>query len=39
VTLPLNCGVTVAVNVTDCPKFDGFVEEARVVVVVALFTT
>src|SRR5271169_1373470 len=36
--VPLNCGVTLAVNVTDCPTFDGFSEETREVVVVALFT-
>jgi hypothetical protein len=39
VTLPLNCGVTLAVKVTDCPEFDGFREEANAVVVVALLTT
>lgn len=38
-TLPLNCGVTLAVKVTDCPKFDRFRDEAKVVVVVALLTT
>jgi hypothetical protein len=38
-TVPLNCGVTFAVKVTDCPKFDGFCEEVKVVVVVALLTT
>lgn len=37
--VPLNCGVTLAVSVTDCPTFDGFCEEAEVVVVVAFFTT
>ena len=26
---PVTCGVTVAVKVTDCPKFDGFSEEAQ----------
>jgi len=31
--------VTVAVNVTDWPKTDGFTEDARVVLVFALFTT
>jgi hypothetical protein len=35
----VNCGVTLAVKVTDCPTFDGFREEGKVVVVVALFTT
>jgi hypothetical protein len=30
---------TVAVNVTLCPKTDGFVPEVRLVVVLALFTT
>jgi hypothetical protein len=39
VTVPLNCGVTLAVKVTACPKFDGFCEEAKAVVVVALLTT
>jgi hypothetical protein len=43
VTVPagvlLNCGVTVAVKVTDCPKADGFTDEASVVVVLALSTT
>jgi hypothetical protein len=39
VTVPLNCGVTLAVKVTPCPTFDGFGEETQVVVVVALFTT
>ena len=31
--------VTVAVNVTDCPNTDGFAEEARAVLVLALLTT
>jgi len=31
--------VTVAVKVTLCPKTDGFAEDARVVLVLALFTT
>jgi len=39
VGVPLNCGVTLAVNVTDCPTFEGFSEEAKVVVVVALLMT
>jgi hypothetical protein len=30
VTVPLNSGATVAVKVTDCPKFDGFSEEVKV---------
>ena len=30
---------TVAVNVTDCPKTEGFAEEVKAVVVLALFTT
>ena len=38
-TVPTNCGVTLAVKVTDCPKFDGFSDEVRAVVVVALLTT
>jgi hypothetical protein len=29
VAVPPNCGVAVALNVTECPKFDGFSEEAR----------
>ena len=37
--VPLNCGATVAVKVTDCPEFDGFSDEAKAVVVVALLTT
>src|ERR1700722_16364364 len=39
VGVPLNCGATRAVKVTDCPKLDGFREEAKVVVLVALPTT
>lgn len=31
--------VTVAVNVTLCPTVDGFCDEVRLVVVLALFTT
>ena len=39
VTVPVAVlGVTVAVKVTESPKFDGFWEEATVVEVVALFT-
>src|ERR1035438_5316126 len=38
-TLTLNSGVTLAVNVTDCPTIDGFWEEAKAVVVVALLIT
>ena len=30
---------TVAVKVTDCPKSEGFTEDANAVVVLALFTT
>jgi hypothetical protein len=30
---------TVAVKVTDCPKTDGFTDEVRLVVVLALLTT
>jgi hypothetical protein len=37
--VPLYCGVTVAVKVTDCPKLEGFRDEVRVVLVVALLTT
>jgi hypothetical protein len=39
VGVPLNCGVTLAVRVTDCPKFEGFCDEINAVVVVALPTT
>ena len=39
VTVPLNCGATVTVKVTDCPKVDGFCDEASAVVVLAWFTT
>jgi hypothetical protein len=39
VTVPVAVvGVTVAVNVTDEPYADGFADEARVTVVVVLFT-
>jgi hypothetical protein len=38
VGVPLNCGKTVAVNVTVCPNIDGFREDVNVTVVVALFT-
>jgi hypothetical protein len=38
-TVPLNCGTTLAVKVTDCPSFDGFSDEVKEVVVVALLTT
>jgi len=31
--------VTVAVNVTDCPNTDGFTDEVRLVLVLALLTT
>jgi predicted small secreted protein len=37
--VPLNCGATLAVKVTDCPTFDGFSDEVKAVVVVALLTT
>lgn len=37
--VPLNCGATVAVKVTDSPKVDGFTDETRPVVVLAWFTT
>ncbi len=36
--VPPNCGVTVAVNVTDCPIVEGFGDKSRVVVVVSLTT-
>jgi hypothetical protein len=40
VTVPVAVeGETVAVNVTDEPYADGFADEARVIVVFALFTT
>jgi hypothetical protein len=39
VTVPLNSGVTLAVKVTVFPTLDGFNDEAKVVVVVALLTT
>lgn len=38
VGVPPNAGVTVAVKVTDWPYCEGFFEEARVVVVLALLT-
>ena len=38
VGVPLNCGVTVAVNVTDCPETEGLTAELTVVVVEALLT-
>jgi hypothetical protein len=39
VTVPTNWGFTLAVKVTDCPTLDGFKDEAKVVLVVALLTT
>jgi len=40
VTLPVGvpeyCGETAAVNVTDCPKLEGFTEEVSAMVVAAL---
>jgi hypothetical protein len=43
VTVPFGAGpvdgVTVAVNLTDCPEVDGLTEEVRVVVVGEGFTT
>jgi hypothetical protein len=36
VGVPLNSAATVAVKVTDCPKFEGFSDETKAVVVVAL---
>jgi hypothetical protein len=39
VTVPLNCGATSAVRVADCPKVDGFSDEAVAVAVLAWFTT
>jgi hypothetical protein len=38
VGVPLNCGATVAVKVTDCPKTDGLSELTRTVVLAALAT-
>jgi len=37
--LPLDCGETVAVNVTGCPTLEGFAEEVRATVLGAGFTT
>ena len=37
--VPLNCGDTVAVKVTDSPTVEGFADEANAVVVLALVTT
>jgi hypothetical protein len=39
VTVPVAPDVTVAVRVTPVPKVEGFDEEARAIVGVALFTT
>jgi hypothetical protein len=39
VTVPVAPDVTVAVKVTLAPKVEGFAEDARVMVEVALFTT
>ena len=36
VGVPLYCGAAVAVNITDCPKADGFFDEPNVTVLVAL---
>ena len=41
VTVPVGvplATVTVAVKVTDCPRVEGFIEEAKVVVLAILFT-
>jgi hypothetical protein len=38
VGVPLNSAATVAVKVTDCPKFEGFSDEVKTVVVAALLT-
>ena len=38
VTLPLNCGATLAVKVTDWLKLEGFTEDISKTVVVALLT-
>jgi hypothetical protein len=37
--VPLYSGTTVAVNVTDCPEVEGFVDEVRLTEVGAAFTT
>ena len=39
VPAPGACTVTVAVNVTDCPTFDGFVEDVSAVAVSAFCTS
>lgn len=39
VTIPPYCGETVAVNVTACPAVDGFEDELRAVLVLALEIT
>jgi len=39
VGVPLYCGTTVAVKVTDSPTVPGLTDETRVVVLVAWFTT
>ena len=38
-TVVPDAGVTVDVNVTDCPEFDGFAEEVRAVEVFVFATT
>jgi hypothetical protein len=38
VGVPLNCGITVAVKVTDCPDKEGFSDETKAVAVGALLT-
>lgn len=39
VGVPLNCGATVAVKVTACPKVEGFCDEVSVTTLVAFSTT
>jgi hypothetical protein len=36
--MPLNSGATLAVKVTVCPEGEGFSDEVRVTVLLALFT-
>jgi hypothetical protein len=38
VGVPSYCGVTIAVNVTACPRLDGFGDELSAVIVAALLT-
>ena len=38
VAVPPNCPITVAVKVTDCPETEGFSDDLKVTVELALFT-